>query len=68
MPESASKMHFDGVTYRSLTTPRPAQVELDLMWRNDNENPALARLLAKLVAETPVDPAPQAAASDTQLG
>ncbi|OUS92616.1 LysR family transcriptional regulator [Rhodococcus sp. NCIMB 12038] len=65
VPESASKMHFDGVTYRPLTTPRPAQVELDLVWRIDNENPALARLLAKLVAETPADPAPQAAASDT---
>ncbi|MFV8054818.1 LysR family transcriptional regulator [Mycobacterium sp. 48b] len=48
VPESASKMHFDGVTYRALNLPATAHVELDLMWRASNDNPALHRLLAAL--------------------
>lgn len=49
VPESASKMHFDSVVYRPLQLPTPADVELDLMWRPSNANPALHRLLAALV-------------------
>ncbi|MDT2005411.1 LysR family transcriptional regulator [Rhodococcus opacus] len=51
VPESASKMHFDGVAYRPITFVRPAQVELDLVWRINNENPALDRLLSALVLD-----------------
>lgn len=48
VPESASRMHFDNVVYRPLTLTRPAQVELDLVWRLNDENPVLARLLPAL--------------------
>ena len=48
VPESASKMHFDNVVCRPLTLARPAHVELDLVWRINNENPVLNRLLPAL--------------------
>ena len=48
VPESASKMHFDNVVCRPLTLARPAHVELDLVWRINNENPVLDRLLPAL--------------------
>ncbi|WP_072688996.1 LysR substrate-binding domain-containing protein [Rhodococcus marinonascens] len=48
VPESAGRMHYDGVLYQPLTLPRPALVELDLVWRLNNDNPALHRLLSAL--------------------
>jgi DNA-binding transcriptional LysR family regulator len=51
VPESASKMHFDNVVYRPLTLTRPAQVELDLVWRLNDENPVLERLLPALTLD-----------------
>jgi DNA-binding transcriptional LysR family regulator len=51
VPESASKMHYDNVVYRPLTLTRPAQVELDLVWRINDENPVLTRLLPVLSAD-----------------
>ncbi|WP_174187347.1 LysR substrate-binding domain-containing protein [Nocardia barduliensis] len=51
VPESAAGMRFDKVRYRPLAEIAQV-VELDLVWRQDNENPALARLLRGLgVAE-----------------
>lgn len=47
VPESAAGMRFDHVVYRPLGGVA-AQVELDLVWRHDNENPALARLMSEL--------------------
>ena len=41
-------MHFDNVVCRPLTLARPAHVELDLVWRINNENPVLNRLLPAL--------------------
>jgi hypothetical protein len=41
-------MHFDNVVCRPLTLAHPAQVELDLVWRLNNENPVLNRLLPAL--------------------
>ena len=48
VPESANNMPFDNVAYRPLTLVRPAHVELDLVWRLNNENPVLDRLLPAL--------------------
>ncbi|EHB45276.1 transcriptional regulator, LysR family [Mycolicibacterium rhodesiae JS60] len=44
VPESAATMHLAGVVYRPVELHRPAPVELDLVWRVSNENPALRRL------------------------
>jgi DNA-binding transcriptional LysR family regulator len=45
VPEAATSLHFDGVHFRPVTT-RPAHpVELFLVWRSDNDNPALEPLL-----------------------
>lgn len=44
VPESAATMHLDGVVYRPVELRKPAQVELDLVWRRSNDNPALLRL------------------------
>ncbi|MGO4649850.1 LysR family transcriptional regulator [Nocardia sp. 2YAB30] len=48
VPESASKMQYENVVYRPLALARPAQVELDLVWRINDDNPVLARLLPAL--------------------
>jgi hypothetical protein len=47
VPESAAGMRFDNVRYRPLADVAKV-VELDLVWPQDHENPALARLLAGL--------------------
>jgi DNA-binding transcriptional LysR family regulator len=45
VPEAAMSLHFDGVHFRPVNT-RPAHpVELYIVWRSDNENPALEPLL-----------------------
>jgi DNA-binding transcriptional LysR family regulator len=51
VPESASKMQFDNVVYRPLTLARDAQVELDLVWRLNDENPILEQLLPALTLD-----------------
>lgn len=51
VPESASKMQFDNVVYRPLTLARPAHVELDLVWRLNDENPILEQLLPALTLD-----------------
>jgi DNA-binding transcriptional LysR family regulator len=48
VPESAGHMHFDNVSYLPLRLPAPASVELDLVWRQANDNPALHRLLGAI--------------------
>lgn len=47
VPESATGMRFDQVVYRPLEGV-PTQVELDLVWRHGNENPAFTRLMTEL--------------------
>ncbi|WP_328391940.1 LysR substrate-binding domain-containing protein [Nocardia sp. NBC_00416] len=49
VPESAAGMRFDHVAYRPLEGVG-AHVELDLVWRQGNENPAFARLMSTLAA------------------
>lgn len=51
VPESAAGMRFDNVRYRPLDEVGKV-VELDLVWRQDNENPVLARLFSGLDQRT----------------
>lgn len=51
VPEAAAQMRFSGITFRplepsELTEPKP--VELHLVWRRNNDNPALHALLRHL--------------------
>jgi DNA-binding transcriptional LysR family regulator len=52
VPESASRMQFDNVVFRPLTLAQPAHVELDVVWRINDENPVLERLLPALTLST----------------
>jgi DNA-binding transcriptional LysR family regulator len=45
VPEAATALHFDGVHFRPLTTTPRHPVELYLVWRSSNNNPALEALL-----------------------
>ncbi|WP_432164680.1 LysR substrate-binding domain-containing protein [Streptomyces sp. bgisy031] len=46
VPEAATNMRYTGVTFRPLRLPDdPRPVELDFVWRKDNDNPALSALL-----------------------
>ena len=48
VPQSATALKFDGVLYRPVETEPAKPVELLFAWRRDNDNPALAGLLARL--------------------
>jgi DNA-binding transcriptional LysR family regulator len=46
IPEAATTLRFEGVTFRSLQRLRPAKpVELFMAWKRDNDNPVLAKVL-----------------------
>ena len=45
VPEAATTLHFEGVHFRPVITTPPHPVELFLVWRTDNDNPALEPLL-----------------------
>ena len=45
VPEAASALHFEGVTFTPLKEA-DRHVELLLAWRRDNDNPALSRAIA----------------------
>lgn len=60
VPEAAMSLHFDGVHFRPVVTNPPHPVELYLVWRNDNDNPALEPLLG--VVRHSFGPAEQIAA------
>lgn len=50
VPEAATSLRYDGIVYRNVTGLAPARpVELHLVWRADNDNPALPRLLSQLM-------------------
>ncbi|MBF6417660.1 LysR family transcriptional regulator [Nocardia farcinica] len=59
VPESAAAMRFEHVAFRPLTGIA-AHAELTLVWRQGNENPALAKLLDELA-----EPVNRAAGHDT---
>ncbi|GAA3749139.1 LysR substrate-binding domain-containing protein [Streptomyces tremellae] len=48
VPEAAAQMRFPGVVFRALDIAGPAPVELQLVWRRTNDNPALRALLRHL--------------------
>ncbi|WP_030607007.1 LysR substrate-binding domain-containing protein [Streptomyces sclerotialus] len=48
VPEAAAQMRFSGITFRPLELPDPTPVELHLVWRKANDNPALHALLRHL--------------------
>jgi DNA-binding transcriptional LysR family regulator len=45
VPETASRLHIDGVEFVPLVTPVPEPVELHLLWMRQSRNPALWRVL-----------------------
>ncbi|MGY1637474.1 LysR substrate-binding domain-containing protein [Geodermatophilus sp. SYSU D00742] len=45
VPESASRLHIDGVAFVPLATPVAEPVELHLLWMRQSRNPALWRVL-----------------------
>ncbi|GAA4617435.1 LysR substrate-binding domain-containing protein [Saccharopolyspora hordei] len=45
VPATAARLHLDGVHFRPLQLPEPDPVELHLVWRRANDNPALHALL-----------------------
>ncbi|AJP05152.1 LysR substrate-binding domain-containing protein [Streptomyces leeuwenhoekii] len=48
VPETAARMRYGGVVFRQVGLPDPNPVELDLVWRRNNDNPALHALLRHL--------------------
>ncbi|MEV1021293.1 LysR substrate-binding domain-containing protein [Streptomyces sp. NPDC050264] len=48
VPAAAAQMRFSGITFRALELPDPTPVELHLVWRKTNDNPALHALLHHL--------------------
>jgi DNA-binding transcriptional LysR family regulator len=48
VPEAAARMRYGGVVFRPVNLPDPQPVELSLVWRPDNDNPALDALLRHL--------------------
>ncbi|GGS99700.1 LysR substrate-binding domain-containing protein [Streptomyces griseoviridis] len=48
VPEAAAQTRYGGIVFRQMTLPDPRPVELDLVWRRGNDNPALEALLRRL--------------------
>ncbi|MFC7894958.1 LysR family transcriptional regulator [Streptomyces sp. NPDC057381] len=48
VPETAAQARFPGVVFRPVVLAAPASVELNLVWRKNNDNPALHVLLQHL--------------------
>ncbi|QUG99701.1 LysR family transcriptional regulator [Saccharopolyspora erythraea] len=48
VPSTAARLRVEGVEFREVDLPDPEPVELHLMWRRANDNPALHALLALL--------------------
>ncbi|MEU8487512.1 LysR substrate-binding domain-containing protein [Streptomyces sp. NPDC048641] len=48
VPEAAAQMRFSGITFKPLSLREPKPVELNLVWRKNNDNPALEALLRHL--------------------
>lgn len=51
VPEAATKLHFEGVEFRTLETFPERPVELFVAWRKDNDNPSLKPLLDLISAQ-----------------
>ncbi|GGP94738.1 LysR substrate-binding domain-containing protein [Streptomyces roseolilacinus] len=48
VPEAAARMRYGGIVFRQVALPDPRPVELNLVWRRSNDNPALEALLRHL--------------------
>jgi DNA-binding transcriptional LysR family regulator len=48
VPEGAVRMRYGGIVFRPVDLPEPQPVELDYVWREGNDNPALMALLRHL--------------------
>jgi DNA-binding transcriptional LysR family regulator len=48
VPEGAVRMRYGGIVFRPVDLPEPQPVELDYVWRESNDNPALEALLRHL--------------------
>jgi DNA-binding transcriptional LysR family regulator len=48
VPASATRLHPDGVRFRSLANPPDDPVELYAVWRREAANPALLRVVELL--------------------
>ena len=46
VPATAVQLHMDDIQFRDLVTVPPRPVELHMVWRRDNGNPALKSMLA----------------------
>ena len=51
IPETASRLHFEGVLLRRMATKPPRPVEMVYCYRNDNDNPIL-KMFRREVLET----------------
>jgi DNA-binding transcriptional LysR family regulator len=53
VPESASGFHFDDVIYKRIKLdPRGGRAEIHLVWRKENDNPALGLFRDLVVRES----------------
>ncbi|GGY98210.1 LysR substrate-binding domain-containing protein [Streptomyces poonensis] len=48
VPEAAARTRYGGIVFRQLALPDPQPVELNFVWRKNNDNPALDALLRHL--------------------
>ncbi|MFF3501645.1 LysR substrate-binding domain-containing protein [Streptomyces sp. NPDC003247] len=48
VPEAAAQMRYGGIVFRPVDLPDPQPVELNFVWRKNNDNPALDALLSHL--------------------
>lgn len=54
VPETATRLRFDDVEFRSLETTPSRPVELLMAWRRDNDNPALTKALPAIRLPVPI--------------
>ncbi|MBA4861629.1 LysR family transcriptional regulator [Streptomyces sp. PSKA54] len=48
VPEAAAQLRYADIVFKPVELPIPEPVELDLVWRSNNDNPALHTLLRHL--------------------
>ncbi|MBQ1123327.1 LysR substrate-binding domain-containing protein [Streptomyces smyrnaeus] len=48
VPQTAARMRHAGITFKPLALPNPEPVQLNLVWHEKNDNPALHSLLRQL--------------------
>ena len=48
VPEAAARLRYADIVFKPIELPTPRPVELNLVWREDNDNPALHALLRRL--------------------